>query len=94
MPSINMIAPRRAEKRRLEHAMRRLALLILAELVFVVALGGWVFTKTITTRATIAEFNAQLQTLAPTIKPIQALENKASELQPKVDLLNGAMART
>jgi Tfp pilus assembly protein PilN len=89
-----MIAPRRAEKRRLEHAMRRLALLILAELVFVVALGGWVFTKTITTRATIAEFNAQLQTLAPKIKTIQALENKTSELKPKVDLLNEAMAKT
>lgn len=94
MPSINMIAPRRAEKRRVERAMRRLAVLILAELVFVVALGGWVFTKTITTRATISELNAQLQTLAPKIKGIQLLDKKTAELKPKVDLLNQAKIRT
>ncbi len=94
MPSINMIAPRRAEKRRLERAMRQLVMLILAEFVFVVALGGWVFTKTLTTRATIAELNAQLQTLAPKIKTIQELDNKTAKLKPKVDLLNQAMTRT
>lgn len=94
MPSINMIAPRRAEKRRLERAMRQLVMLILAEFVFVVALGGWVFTKTLTTRATIAELNAQLQTLAPKIKTIQQLDQKTAKLKPKVDLLNQAMTQT
>jgi Tfp pilus assembly protein PilN len=94
MPSINMIAPRRAEKRRVERAMRRLAVLILAELVFVVALGGWVFTKTLTTHATISELNAQMQTLAPKIKSIQSLDKKTAELKPKVDLLNQAKTRT
>lgn len=94
MPSINMIAPRRAEKRRLENAMRRLALLIMAELVFVVALGGWVFTKTLTTRATIAELNAQQQMLAPKIKIVQELDKKTAQIKPKVDLLNQAMVRT
>ncbi len=94
MPSINMIAPRRAEKRRLERAMRQLVILILAEFVFVVALCGWVFTKTLTTRANIAELNAQLQTLAPKIKTIQELDKKTAKLRPKVDLLNQAMTRT
>ena len=89
-----MIAPRRAEKRRLENAMRRLALLIMAELVFVVALGGWVFTKTLTTRATIAELNAQQQMLAPKIKIVQELDKKTAQIKPKVDLLNQAMVRT
>lgn len=94
MPSINMIAPRRAEKRRVEQSMRKLAVLILAELVFVVALGGWVFTKTLTTRASIAELNAQVQTLAPKIKKVKDLEAKTAELRPKVDLLNEAKDRT
>jgi len=94
MPSINMIAPRRAEKRRVERSMRRLAVLILAELVFVVALGGWVFTKTITTHATIADYNAQLQALAPRIKSIQLLDKKTAQLKPRLDLLNQAKART
>jgi len=94
MPSINMIAPRRAEKRRLEQAMRRLVVVILAELVFVVALFGWVFMKTLTTRASIAELNAQMQTLAPKIKKVKDLDKKTAELRPKVDLLNQAKAGT
>ena len=94
MPSINMIAPRRAEKRRLENAMRKLAVVIMAELVFVVALGGWVFTKTLTTRGTIAELNAQQQTLEPKIKIVQQLDKKTAQIKPKVELLNQAMVRT
>ena len=94
MPSINMIAPRRAEKRRLEQAMRRLVVVILAELVFVVALGGWVFMKTLTTRASIAELNAQMQTLAPSIKSVKNLDKKTAELKPKVDVLNQAKTGT
>jgi len=94
MPSINMIAPRRAEKRRLEQAMRRLVVVILAELVFAVALGGWVFMKTLTTRASIAELNAQLQTLEPSIKKVKNLEAKTAALRPKVDLLKQAKTNT
>ena len=94
MPSINMIAPRRAEKHRVEQAMRRLVVLILAELVFVMALGGWVFMKTLTTRASIAELNAQMQTLAPMIKKVKDLDKQTAQLRPKVDLLNQAKAGT
>ena len=94
MPSINMIAPRRAEKHRVEQAMRRLVVLILAELVFVMALGGWVFMKTLTTRTSIAELDAQMQTLAPKIKKVKDLDKQTAQLQPKVDLLNQAKAGT
>lgn len=94
MPSINMIAPRRAEKRRLECAMRKLAVLILAQLVFAVALGGWVFMKSLTTRATIAELNSQLQVLTPKIKKVAELDKQTSELKPKVELLNKAKLDT
>ena len=94
MPSINMIAPRRAEKRRLEGAMRKLAALILVQLVFALALGGWVFMKTLTTRAAIAELNSQMQVLAPKIRKVAELDRKTAELKPKVDLLNQAKSRT
>jgi Tfp pilus assembly protein PilN len=94
MPSINMIAPRRAEKRRLEQAMRRLVVVILAELVFVMALLGWVFMKTLTTRASIAELNAQMQTLAPSIKNVKDLDKQTARLRPKVDLLSQAKTNT
>src|SRR5664280_2130073 len=94
MPSINMIAPRRAEKRRLERAMRKLAVLVLAQLVFAVALGGWVFMKTLTTRATIAELNSQMQVLIPKIKKVAELDRQTAELKPKVELLNKAKSDT
>jgi len=94
MPSINMIAPRRAEKRRLERAMRKLAVLVIAQLVFAVALGGWVFMKTLTTRATIAELNSQMQVLTPKIKKVAELERQTAELKPKVELLSKAKSRT
>lgn len=94
MPSINMIAPRRADKRRLEQAMRKLGILILVELVFVVALGGWVITKSLTTRASIAVLDAQMLELAPKIKAVEALEAKTAKLKPKVELLNEAKERT
>lgn len=94
MPSINMIAPRRAEKRRLEHAMRKLAVVILVQVVFAVALGGWVLIRTSTTHATIADLNLQLQKLTPKIKKIAELDRQTAELKPKVELLNTAKART
>ncbi len=94
MPSINMIAPRRAEKRRLEGAMRKLAMVILAEFVFAIALGGWVFMKTLTTRTAIAELNSQMQVLTPKIRKVADLERKTAEIKPKVELLNKAKGRT
>lgn len=94
MPSINMIAPRRAEKRRLERAMRKLAIVVLAQLVFAAALGGWVFMKTLTTRATIAELNSQMQVLIPKINKVAELDRQTAELKPKVELLNQAKSRT
>lgn len=94
MPSINMIAPRRAEKRRLERAMRKLGVLILVQAVVTVALGGWVFMKILTTRTAIAELNSQMQVLTPKIKKVAEFDRKTAELTPKVELLDKAKART
>jgi Tfp pilus assembly protein PilN len=90
MPSINMIAPRRAEKRRMERDMRRLVLVIVGELVCAVALGGWVCTKVVTTHQQIRAYNAQLAQLEPKVKEIEENENATKALKPKMDLLNAA----
>jgi len=89
-----MIAPRRAEKRRLECAMRKLAVVILAQIVLAVAVLGWGLMKSLTTRATIAELNSQMQILAPKIKKVAELDRQTAELKPKVDLLNKAKLDT
>ncbi|MEN6581917.1 MAG: PilN domain-containing protein [Armatimonadota bacterium] len=94
MPSINMIAPRRAEKLRLERDMRRLVFVIIAELIVAVGLGGWVCTRVITTKCQIRQMNEQLARLEPTVKEIASYDKAVKALTPKMDLLNNAKGRT
>ena len=94
MPSINMIAPRRAEKMRLERDMRRLVIVIMAELVFAVGLGGWVCTKLLTTSNRISELNDQLSRLQPVVKQIENYQSATRKLVPKMELLNKAKEQT
>lgn len=94
MPSINMIAPRRAEKLRLEREMRRLVVVIMAELILAVGLGGWVCTKLLTTRSQVASLDAQLNSLRPVVKQIEGYESATKKLVPKLQLLNDAKDRT
>ncbi len=94
MPSINMIAPRRAEKMRLERDMRRLVVVILAELVFAVGLGGWVCTKLLTTHSRISDLQVQLTSLQPIVRQIEGYDSATKKLLPKLDLLNKAKDQT
>ena len=94
MPSINMIAPRRAEKRRSERDMRRLAVVILAELVFAVCLGGYVCTKLWATRCQISELEVQVTRMQPKVREIERNELATAKLTPKLELLNKAKERT
>lgn len=94
MPSINMIAPRRAEKLRLQRDTKRLAIVILAELVFVVCLGGWMFTKMWSSQVRLAELNQQLTKLQPVVKQIEDYQSSTKMLAPKLDLLGRAKNQT
>ncbi len=94
MPSVNMIAPRRAEKRRLERDMRRLVIVIAVELVFAVGLGGWVATKMFTTRSRIADLDVQIANFQPTVKQIEQYDSAAAKIAPKLQLLNQAKSGT
>lgn len=94
MPSINMIAPRRAEKQRLERDMRRLVLVIMAELILAVGLGGWVCTKAYTIRTSVSRLDAQIAKLQPVVKEIEQYESATKQLAPKLKLLGEAKDRT
>ena len=94
MPSINMIAPRRAEKRRLERDMRRLVIVIAVELIFAVGLGGWVATKIFTTRSQIADLDVQITNFQPTVKQIEEYDSAAAKIAPKLELLKQAKSGT
>lgn len=94
MPAINMIAPRRAERRRLERDMRRLLILIVVEMVFAVGVGGWLCTRLFTTRAQIADLEVQLTRLQPVVSQIERYEKATGKLEPKLKLLDKAKDNT
>jgi Tfp pilus assembly protein PilN len=94
MPSINMIASRRAQKRKLETNVRKLVWVLMAEFVLAILLGGWLCTKLYTTRGSIAELNQQLSKLDPIIAEIKTYDTKTGDLLPKLGLLNEAKVST
>lgn len=88
MPSINMIAPRRAEKRRRERDMRRLVLVIVGELIVAVGVGGWICTRLFTTNNRIAELDTQIAKLRPVVRQISAYRKAVKQLEPRMKLLS------
>lgn len=90
MPSINMIAPRRAEKIRVERDIRRLMIVVLAEVVVALVMGGWVGTKILTTNNKIYALNEEMGKLRPIVKEIEDYNRKTTALAPKLKLLNEA----
>jgi Tfp pilus assembly protein PilN len=94
MPSINMIATRRSEKKRFERNMRRLMAVVLAEVVVGLVLGGWFTARIIGTRDRINNMDVQLQKLRPTVKKIEDYEAETGKMRPKLELLETAKGRT
>ncbi len=94
MPSINMIAPRRAERKRLETNVRRLLLAIVVELVLIAGVAGLMITRIYTTRSMIDDLQVQLTKLQPTVRRIELCEKSTRDLSPKLDTLKGAKAET
>ena len=94
MPSVNMIAPRRAEMKRLERGMRKLLIVILAEVVVVLAVAAIFSAKVMSTRGRTAELDVELAKLRPTVRKIEFYEQASTRLQPKVELLGDAKDHT
>ena len=94
MPSINMIAPRRMEKLRLEKRARYLAFIFVAEIVLVVLIGMGLSFKWWETASQSANYDAQLTKLKPTVDEIESYRSSTKKLKPKLDLLDEAKERT
>ena len=94
MPSINMIAPRRNEMKRLERGIHTLVLIILAELFAVLTLTAVMSARTVGTKSRTADLEAELAKLQPIVGKIEFYEKASEALQPKVELLDSARDRT
>ena len=94
MPSINMIAGRRSEKKRLESNLRRLALVVLAEIAIAIVLGGAFTVRICSARTRTGDLDVQLAKLQPAVKKIEYYENETTKLKPKLELLSNAKTST
>ena len=94
MPSINMIALRRDEKRHQEQNARKLLYSIAGEIGVVVVVASVLTARILVTQNHIGDLSNQLAKLKPQVAQIQSLQAQTAALQPKVDTLDGAKTDT
>ena len=94
MPSINLIALRRQEKRHQEKNARKLLYSIAGEIGVVAAAAFFLTARILVTQGHISDLSDQLLKLKPQVAQIQALQAQTATLQPKVDTLDGAKTDT
>jgi len=94
MPSINMIAVRREEKRRQEQNIRKLLYSILGEAGAVVGIAFVLTARILVTQNQINTLSDRLHALQPSVTRIQQLQSQTAALMPKVQTLDGAKADT
>ncbi len=94
MPSINMLALRREEKRRQEKNARKLLYSIAGEIGVVLAVASVMTARILVAQNHINDLSDQLVKLKPQVAQIQALQVRTAALQPKVNTLDGAKADT
>ncbi|MEO7719243.1 MAG: PilN domain-containing protein [Capsulimonas sp.] len=94
MPSINMVALRRAEKRRQENNIRKIVYAILGEIGVFVLLLTFMSARMFGINGQIGDLDNKLQKLQPKVTAIQALQQETSKLMPKVTTLASAKGDT
>jgi Tfp pilus assembly protein PilN len=94
MPNINLIAARREEKKRLERITRQLFFGFAASVGVLFLLGTYLAASRLTLAADLADANAKMQKLQPTLDRIAEVEKQTQELRPKVDTLQTAKMET
>lgn len=94
MPSINLIAARREEKRRQEQSLRRLLGAVMGEVGAVVGVGVLMSLQLAGIHHRIGDYNAQIQKLEPKVSQIATMQDATAKITPKVATLDSAKADT
>jgi Tfp pilus assembly protein PilN len=94
VPSINMIAVRRAEKRRQEQNTRKLVYGIAAEFGVTMVIVSVMYARLLAVNGSVGDLNTEITKLQPTVDQIQLMQKETQDLQPKVATLDGAKADT
>ncbi len=94
MPSINMIATRRAERRNLESQIRMAGLIVLCLVVIAFGVLSFMTARIFATDRAIDQLDKQLSSIQPTVKQIADYEVQTKELQPRLQLLADSREKT
>jgi Tfp pilus assembly protein PilN len=94
MPSINMIASRRAEKRRVEANTQKLVYGILAEFGVFLILTSLMVGHLVTTHNQSADLDDRIKSLQAKVDEIKHLQDATTALSPKIQALTEAKAQT
>ena len=94
MPSINMIAIRGAERKRLEKLICVTLLVVAAELAVILCLLGFMTTRVFTAGWESDRLDQKLAKIKPTVDKIRQYEGEIAKLQPRLDLLSDSREQT
>ncbi len=94
MPSINMIATRRAERRHLERQVRMATLIVLCMAFLAFGVLSFMTARIYATDRAIHRLDKRLASLQPTVKQIAEYEAGTKRLQPRLDLLADSREKT
>lgn len=94
MPNVNLIAARRAEKKRLERNTRRLLLGITVEGAAVAVLAMTLGVQQMQVRTALVGAEARVVRLEPALRQIEQIKADTAALQPKINTLRTARADT
>jgi len=94
MPSINMIAARRAEKKRLEKLVNTVFLVVIGEVVITLAVVAFMTARVHAANVAIRGLDVELTELQPTVNKIHGYEVEIKKLEPRLDLLSESREQT
>lgn len=94
MPSINMIATRRAERKKLERQVRMATLVVLCLVLVGFALMSFMTARIYATDRAIDRLDERLASIQPTVKQIAEYERETGKLQPRLELLADSREKT
>ena len=90
MPNINLIAERRAEKRRMERLSKQLFYAMGASLAILVSVGSYLMTARFKQMGDVADADHRMDKVRPIIDEIDRVKKETSDKQPKVATLERA----
>lgn len=94
MPNINLIASRRADKRRMERLTRQTFFGMTASVVGLVGLASWLTAQHLELAGRLSDAERRMERLRPALAEIDQIRKDTAEKQPKVDTLETARLMT